>query len=118
MKFLTGFILGIIGTLGALYILEQSSQEDFILFQEKGQCVTQEDLEVFQVLDLERALVRQVKFLDFTVMLLVNDSGKTYYDDEVIKIPAKKCARQIGTFRYHTKDKNYKTVPVVRIEDI
>ena len=110
MKFLTGLILGIVGTLGTLYFLAQSSQDDLVLFQEKGPCITQKNLEVFQV--------RPLEFLDYTVMLLVNDSGKTYYDNEVVKIPAKKCARQIGTFQYRTRDKNYKTVPVVRIDAI
>lgn len=98
-----------------------------MLFSEKGRCITKKDLIVFQVISPSKALVRpSVDFNKdmenvlgmFGVMLLVNDTGETYYDDEIVKVPAKTCARQIGTYKYPTKNNNYKTVPVVRIESI
>ena len=127
MKFLFGLLLGIIGTLGFLYVLGQRTQDQIMLFSEKGRCITKKDLIVFQVISPSKALVRpSVDFNKdmenvlgmFGVMLLVNDTGETYYDDEIVKVPAKTCARQIGTYQYPTRDNNYKTVPVVRIESI
>jgi hypothetical protein len=127
MKFLFGLLLGIIGTLGFLYVLGQQTQGQLVLSPEKGQCITKKDLIVFQVIGPSKALVRpSVDFNKdmenvlgmFGVMLLVNDTGETYYDDEIVKVPAKTCARQIGTYQYPTRDNNYKTVPVVRIESI
>jgi len=127
MKFLFGLLLGIIGTLGFLYVLGQRTQDQIMLFSEKGRCITKKDLIVFQVISPSKALVRpSVDFNKdmenvlgmFGVMLLVNDTGETYYDDEIVKVPAKTCARQIGTYKYPTKNNNYKTVPVVRIESI
>jgi len=50
------------------------------------------------------------------VILLINYEGKAYYDDQKIEIPANKCARQIGTYQYTTRDKFEKTVPAVVIE--
>ena len=49
--------------------------------------------------------------------MLVNYDSKTYYDEQKIKIPTNKCARQIGTYQYTTKKDNFeKTVPAVVIE--
>ena len=128
MKFLFGLLLGIIGTLGFLYVLGQQTQDQLVFSPEKGQCITKKDLVVFQVIGPSKALVRisldfkkedMENVLDmFGVMLLVNDKGEVYYDDEIVKVPAKTCARQVGTYQYPTRDNNYKTVPVVRIESI
>ena len=49
-----------------------------------------------------------------TVLLLCKD-GKSYYDDQVIKVSEGKCAKQIGTFKYSTKAGFDKTVPIVSI---
>jgi len=48
--------------------------------------------------------------------LLINNDGKSYYDDQKIKIPAGKCARQIGAYQCTTRDKFSKTFPAVIIE--
>ena len=50
------------------------------------------------------------------MVLLVNYDGQTYYDNQKIIIPANKCARQIGTYQYSTKNETIKTVPAVVID--
>ena len=62
------------------------------------------------------ALAETGKYTDRLMVLLINYDGKSYYDDQKIKIPANKCARQIGTYQYHTKMGIDKTVPAVVIE--
>ena len=49
------------------------------------------------------------------VYLLVNNENKSYYDDQVIKLPTGKCFKQIGTYQYTTKEDILKTVPVVQV---
>lgn len=54
-------------------------------------------------------------YSDRILVLLINYDDKSYYDEEKNKIPSDKCARQIGTYRYSTKNELVKTVPAVVI---
>ncbi len=45
------------------------------------------------------------------LLLLVNEDGQMYYDEQVIK--SKKGFRQVGVYTYKTKAEYFKTVPVV-----
>ena len=49
------------------------------------------------------------------VVLFLHENGKSYYDDQIIKIPSGKCVKQIGVYKYPTKDGFEKTVPIVDI---
>ncbi len=49
--------------------------------------------------------------------LLFNEDGKYYYDEEIVKVPQGKVARQIGVFQYESRAEMEKTVPVVEIMD-
>lgn len=87
----------------------------------EGDCISENSFEVFQVLDSGDALANEVKIewdmsvpTGVTVLLLCKD-GKSYYDDQVIKVSEGKCAKQIGTFKYSTKAGFDKTVPIVSI---
>lgn len=76
---------------------------------------------VFQVLDSGEALANEVKqgYLIPTglTVLFLNEDGLSYYDDQVIKIPSGKCAKQIGIFKYSAKSGMEKTVPIVGIRN-
>ena len=70
------------------------------------------------MLDDGVALANEIEEYDLPtgiVVLLINKDGKYYYDDQVIKIPAGKCARQVGVYTYPTKMEIEKTVPIVEI---
>lgn len=89
------------------------------LFPEKGDCITTSgEIEVMQVLapDVALAWTGGIFYSDRIVVLLTNYDNKYYYDGQKIEIPSGKCARQIGTYRYTTKDERVKTVPAVVIE--
>lgn len=121
MKFLGGFIVGVITTILILFLISTGSNYDdtlpgLVLFPEKGECITKKDLEIFQTLTPNMALARYGKSFNETLVLLVNYENKYYYDGEKILIPANKCARQIGIYQYETKMEIQKTVPVVVIE--
>ena len=50
-------------------------------------------------------------------MLLQADDNVAFYDDQIIKIPAGKCARQIGVYEYTNRADMVVTVPIVKIMD-
>lgn len=93
-----------------------SSYPGLTIFEEKGACITSNSLKIFQTLEPDMALAEFGVFPNEVMVLLVNDEGKTYYDNQKISIPKGQCARQIGSYKYTTKGGTAKTVPVVNIE--
>jgi hypothetical protein len=78
--------------------------------------------EVFQVLSEDAALVHgksreysSREIFTGAVYLLTNEDDKYYYDDEVVRVPEGKIARQVGIYRYQTKSEFGKTVPIIQI---
>ena len=128
MKFLGGFITGVVATVLVLFVIYAVNKPDvetlksdenlpgLVLFPKKGECITKNNLEIFQTIKPNMALAQVGKFPNETLVLLVNYDGNSYFDKQKILIPAKKCARQIGTYPYQTKMEFNKTVPVVVIE--
>jgi hypothetical protein len=120
--FIGGFVAGILATILVAFVINFANKpyDDGLLgltiFPEKRECITKKEIEVIQVLKANMALAWTVDYRDRIVVLLINYEGKSYYDAQKIKIPANKCARQIGTYKYTTQDKFEKTVPAVIIE--
>ncbi|NGM61142.1 hypothetical protein G5B30_04330 [Sphingobacterium sp. SGG-5] len=121
MKFLGGFITGVAGTILALFLIYSVSESDdtltgLTMFSEKGECITKNNLKIFQTVKPNMALAEFGKYPNKILVLLLNYENKSYYDEQKIPIPTGKCARQIGTYQYRTKMEVLKTVPVVVIE--
>lgn len=128
--FISGFIAGVLSTFLVLYIISTTNKssdsiEGLVVFETKGDCLDSDgEIEVFQVLKPNMALATTVKYgeygirnyTDEIVILLIDNGGKTFYDQQKIKIPDSKCARQIGTYEYNTKNDFVKTVPAVVVE--
>lgn len=122
--FISGLIVGILITIAGAYVLtiEDKPYDEGLLgltkFPEKGECITtkKKELEVLQVIEPNIALAEMGEFPDKLLVLLINYDEETYYDDQRIKIPANKCARQIGIYEYTAKMGMDKTVPAVIIE--
>ena len=119
--FVGGFVAGILATYLVAFVLTNQSESNddlsgLTMFPEKGEFLTKSDLKIFQTLKPNMALAKFGKYLDETLVLLINEENIFYYDDQIVKIPPKKCARLIGTFQYETKAEMPKTVPVVVIE--
>lgn len=90
------------------------------LFEKEGECISENSFQVFQVLDSGEALACEMdKYMIPTrlVVLFLNENGESYYDEQVIKMPSGKCAKQIGICKYPTKSGMEKTVPIVGIRD-
>ena len=120
--FIGGFVAGIIATILVAFLINVTKEPNdgligFTIFPEKGECITtQNEIEVFQVLEPNMALARTGNIRDGIIVLLINYEGKTYYDQQKIKIPDNKCARQIGTYQYTAANDRVRTVPAVVIE--
>ncbi len=117
--FMLGIITGIILTILFAVIMSNvsnGSMSGLTMFEQPGEClISKSSLKVFQVLETGVALTMIKDDFSSAVYLLIDNDGKTYYDDQVIKLPSGKCFKQIGTYRYYTKKDVLKTVPVVQI---
>lgn len=80
----------------------------------KGEVVTRKPLQVKKVLENGDAVAEEydikVGIAIGTKVLLPRQDGVEYYDEQIIKMPAGKCARQIGVYR-----SGYSTYPIVEI---
>jgi hypothetical protein len=124
--FIIGVITGSVLTILILALIGLSSGGEIgdngvTMFEEPGDYMGASQFEIFQVLEPGVALAntRDESYETITsftgpVVLFINDSGKHYYDDEVIEVPRGKRARQVGIYKYSTKI-GYKTVPIVKI---
>lgn len=115
---ITGAVLMI---LIALMASKGNATDDRItIFETKGECVSSNSFEVFQVLDSGDALAKEFKHgmsvATGITVLFFNDGDKSYYDGQIIKIPSGKCAKQIGVFKYATRAGVDRTVPIVEIQ--
>lgn len=77
---------------------------------------TIQNLEVFQVLVHNIALVNMGYFPDRIVVLLIGNYDDYFYDDQKVKIPPGKKIKQIGVYKYESKGGMIKTVPAVAIK--
>lgn len=124
LLFICGLITGIVLTILVAMLISTANQPNdgfpgLTLFSEKGECITTSgEIEVMQVLAPNAALAWTggLFYSDRILVLLINYEDKSYYDEQKIKIPSDKCARQIGTYRYTAKNEMVKTVPAVVIE--
>ena len=123
LVFIAGFIAGILATIFVVFLIYVANKPNdcllgLTIFPEKGECIsTKGEIKIFQVLEPNMALARTGDFRNGIVVLLINYDGISYYDEQKIKIPTNKCARQIGTYQYTTRRGNFgKTVPAVVIE--
>lgn len=99
----------------------ESEDEDGIhYFEEPGDIIEGKSFEVFQVIANDAALVHGKSDYDMylgPVYLLVNNEKKYYYDEEIVKVPSGKVVRQVGIYRYATRNERIKTVPIIMIMD-
>lgn len=118
--FVLGFIAGAVFLFFVLLIIGKSSSNDngMTYFEKPGKCISTKDFEVMQVVGEGYALAREKKgYLGGVLVLVTNEKGELYYDDQVIEVPDGKCMRQIGVYEYQTRMEMIKTVPIVQIMD-
>ena len=126
--FLIGFISGIVLTFVFLFVFgvyTSKTNNRVTIFEQPGECLSTNNFEVMQVIDDGCALAHEVTWNSILkrymstdlLVLVINDNGEYYYDDQIIKVPKGKCMRQVGIYKYLTKMEIEKTVPIVKLMD-
>lgn len=90
--------------------------------EQNPNCMDMHRFKVFQVFEDSYALASACtakydeNFCIGAVVLLTPQRNIEYYDEMYVSAPDNKCAIQDGVFKYETKNKTYKTVPVIRFD--
>lgn len=122
--FVLGFVSGMVFLFLVLLIIGKSSATDegMTYFEKPGKCISKKDFKVFQVIGEGYALAKErleisneITIPGNLLVLVTNDNGELYYDNQIIEVPKGKCMRQIGVYEYQTKSENWKTVPIVQV---
>ncbi len=117
LVFISGMISGaVLLLIVALFIVNSNDNRGYTMFEDVGECISSNNFRIIQVLDSGKALAEEITD-DYSgiLVLFYSDGSQSYYDDQIIKIPSGKCARQIGTYKYTTNIGMNKTVPIVDI---
>lgn len=92
------------------------------LFDEPGECVSRKNFEVQRVLESGDAIALEISdqlsglvITSDLEVLIPAQKGSEFYDNQIIKTPKGKCARQIGTYTYQ-KYGDTKVIPIVSSE--
>ena len=123
--YILGILTGVVLTFIVLFIIAKATggaNNGMTFFDKPGQVMKESSYKVFQSLGEGYALANGSNnkgydlYLGLTV-LLYNENGEAYYDDQIITAPKGKCFRQIGIYRYPTRMDVEKTVPIVMLMD-
>ena len=128
LVFFLGLITGVILTFVALVFVYASNEADeeknISMFSTPGETLSLKSFEIMQVLPNGSALAQssekaksQYTFYSDPIVMFLPVEGSSYYDDQIIEVPAKKVVRQVGTFKYTTGAGLNKTVPIVKFFD-
>lgn len=85
-------------------------------------CMDMRRFQVFQVFEDNYALANACtadwasSYCNGAVVLLTPQRNIEYYDEMYVSSPENKCAVQDGVYKYETKNKTHKTVPVIRFD--
>lgn len=90
------------------------------LFGKPGDCVSWKNFEVQEVLESGDAIAREIERIssgyvftsDLEVLILAPEEGSRFYNNQIIKAPKGKCARQIGNYKYE-KYGDTKVIPII-----
>ena len=125
--FLLGVLSGVVLMLIIGFVINLTKTSDVSFFDKPGEIITFQRLtgeteavqsfEVFQALESGRALASGGDFFQEIVVLLWNDEGMPYYDNQIVTAPKGKCFRQVGIYKYESTDKMIRTVPIVTMMD-
>lgn len=127
--YLLGVLTGIVIAIIALMVIGavMSAKNDpgarmangMSFFEKPGEIVEPSSVKVFQALGEGTALAHckgrePYDLYGDPTVLLYNEEGTPYYDDQIVKSSAGKCFRQVGIYRYSSRMGN-KTVPIVML---
>ncbi len=126
LKFILTYIGGIVTGIVIVFIWGYCMAKSYVnnasdgidMYDKPTQTIDINAFEVMQVLSDGSALATSEDIGDIGVIVLFKaNDGESYYDQQKITIPSDKCLKQIGTYRYTSRQDIEKTVPIVAIFD-
>ena len=129
LVYILGIITGVGLTFGFAYLKTETDpttkDNGMTFFENPGEKFSINACEVIPVIDDNHALAIEAKWESFLeeympgelTVLITNDSGEYYYDDQIIKTTKTKCFKQVGIYKYNTRAGIEKTVPIVKLMD-
>jgi len=116
--FFLGIITGIILTILAGVIINKSSGQDpnKQFFEQPGQVMSCQSYEIFQALDNGYGLAweNNGSYSHDLTVLIWDQNGSPFYDDQKVKAPSGMVYRQVGIYKYETQ-MGSKTVPIITL---
>lgn len=89
------------------------------LFDKPGDCVSRKNFEVQEVLESGDAIALEIRetisgyvFTSDLEVLILAQEGSNFYNNQIVKAPKGKCARQIGNYKYQQYG-NTKVIPII-----
>ena len=89
------------------------------LFDKPGDCVSRKNFEVQEVLESGDAIALEIRetisghvFTSDLKVLILAQEGSNFYNNQIVKAPQGKCARQIGNYKYQ-QYRNTKVIPII-----
>ncbi len=127
LVFVLGMVTGIVVTFVFFLILglavnkSSHTMDGVDYFENVGQVMQVQEYKVMQVLPNGNALATELSNEEYgwyhgSVVLIVARDDSHYYDDQIVKKSLGKSFRQVGTYRYETKQGFVKTVPAVTLQ--
>ena len=98
-----------------------TEKKDFgkTLFEKPGECVSRKNFEVQKVLDSGDAIALEIRetisghvFTSDLEVLILAQEGSNFYNNQIVKGPKGKCARQIGNYKYQQYGST-KVIPII-----
>lgn len=98
-----------------------TEKKDFgkTLFEKPGECVSRENFEIQKVLDSGDAIALEIRetisehvFTSDLEVLILAQEGSNFYNNQIVKAPKGKCARQIGNYKYQQYGST-KVIPII-----
>ena len=98
-----------------------TEKKDFgkTLFDKPGECVSRKNFEIQKVLDSGDAIALEIRetisehvFTSDLEVLILAQEGNNFYNNQIVKAPKGKCARQIGNYKYQQYGST-KVIPII-----
>lgn len=123
--FILGILSGIVLTFLFSLIINRSTNAGITFFDEPGEIVSVECIgrttpvkcfKIFQTLGEEAGLAYGDEFCARDLLVLIYSNGEqSLFDNQTIVASKGQCFRQIGIYKYKSKDKQHRTIPVVML---
>lgn len=128
VSYFLGILTGIVLTIAAIFVINKtnSSSDELTMFKERGKMMDTESYMIIQTHDNNHALAVDSNMLAIsaiinipstinTAVYLIGNEKSNFYDGLEIKSSEKVKFYQVGTYRYKTKEDEWKTVPAVML---